>query len=102
MKEHEICKDCKDKDKNKNIDKCTTCEKRACRVCGCTWNNACKGGCYWIEFDLCSECVDVENSKEFKMNKNKKGIYVGCEASHKPVLLKYQKNNVKENALILS
>lgn len=29
----------------------------ACRVCGCTWNNACDGGCYWVEPDLCSNCV---------------------------------------------
>ncbi|HPS94613.1 MAG TPA: phage Gp37/Gp68 family protein [Deltaproteobacteria bacterium] len=30
---------------------------RACRVCGCTWNNACDGGCYWVEPDLCSSCI---------------------------------------------
>lgn len=28
-----------------------------CRVCGCTQHNACKGGCYWVEPDLCSKCV---------------------------------------------
>lgn len=27
-----------------------------CRVCGCTQNNACEGGCYWVEPDLCSRC----------------------------------------------
>jgi hypothetical protein len=27
-----------------------------CRVCGCTQNNACEGGCSWIEWDLCSSC----------------------------------------------
>lgn len=31
--------------------------EQACRVCGCTWNNACRGGCSWAEPDLCSECV---------------------------------------------
>lgn len=31
--------------------------EQACRVCGCTWNNACHGGCSWVEPDLCSECV---------------------------------------------
>jgi hypothetical protein len=30
--------------------------ERKCRVCGCTWNNACRGGCSWIEKDLCSSC----------------------------------------------
>ncbi len=35
---------------------------RACRVCGCTEHNACLdeltgGGCYWVEPDLCSECI---------------------------------------------
>jgi protein gp37 len=29
---------------------------QACRVCGCTWNFACPGGCSWIETDLCSAC----------------------------------------------
>lgn len=28
-----------------------------CRVCGCTWNNACPGGCSWVEDDLCSACT---------------------------------------------
>lgn len=37
--------------------KCEMCEKRVCRVCGCTWNHACLGGCYWVEKDLCSSCV---------------------------------------------
>lgn len=30
---------------------------QACRVCGCTWNNACGKGCYWAEPNLCSACV---------------------------------------------
>jgi len=32
--------------------------ERRCRVCGCTWNNPCPGGCYWVEEDLCSQCQD--------------------------------------------
>lgn len=31
---------------------------RACRVCGCTNDRACQGGCYWVERDLCSACAD--------------------------------------------
>lgn len=30
---------------------------RTCRICGCTDDHACPGGCYWVEEDLCSECV---------------------------------------------
>jgi len=30
---------------------------RTCRVCGCTEDNACIGGCFWVEYDLCSACV---------------------------------------------
>lgn len=37
-------------------------EERKCRVCGCTQNNACEGGCHWVEEDLCSKCA--ENSAE--------------------------------------
>lgn len=29
----------------------------SCRVCGCTWNNACNGGCSWVEPGLCSTCI---------------------------------------------
>jgi hypothetical protein len=28
-----------------------------CRVCGCTDNTPCEGGCHWVEDDLCSACV---------------------------------------------
>ncbi len=31
---------------------------RKCRVCGCDWNHACPGGCYWVEKDLCSRCAN--------------------------------------------
>lgn len=29
----------------------------ACRVCGCTDDRACPGGCAWVEPDLCSVCA---------------------------------------------
>lgn len=29
----------------------------ACRVCGCTEERACEGGCSWVEPDLCSACA---------------------------------------------
>ena len=32
---------------------------RSCRVCGCTDNCACPGGCYWVEKDLCSNCKEM-------------------------------------------
>lgn len=30
-----------------------------CRVCGCTDERACAGGCSWVEADLCSVCADA-------------------------------------------
>lgn len=30
---------------------------RACRGCGCTEDEACEGGCSWVDPDLCSSCV---------------------------------------------
>ena len=32
---------------------------RACRVCGCTENQPCEGGCAWAsnEYNLCDKCV---------------------------------------------
>jgi len=29
-----------------------------CRVCGCTDDKCCPGGCYWIEDHLCSACAE--------------------------------------------
>ena len=31
--------------------------RRRCRVCGCTNNRACPGGCSWVAIDLCSRCA---------------------------------------------
>ena len=32
-------------------------EEQTCRNCGCTWDNACPGGCHWVEENLCSCCT---------------------------------------------
>jgi nucleoside 2-deoxyribosyltransferase len=32
--------------------------EQVCRVCGCTQDNACSGGCSWVKPDLCSCCAD--------------------------------------------
>lgn len=40
-------------------------EPRKCRVCGCTDDHACEGGCAWVspDEDLCTACVrPVEDS----------------------------------------
>jgi hypothetical protein len=29
---------------------------RRCRVCGCTDERPCPGGCFWVAADLCSNC----------------------------------------------
>lgn len=31
-----------------------------CRVCGCTDEYGCPEGCWWVEPDLCSSCVELE------------------------------------------
>lgn len=35
--------------------------ERTCRVCGCSQFDACPGGCYWVEADLCSRCADLKS-----------------------------------------
>jgi len=40
---------------------CPECRDEAvCRVCGCTNEHACEGGCSWVEPDLCSACVNKQ------------------------------------------
>jgi hypothetical protein len=36
-------------------------EGQVCRVCGCTHEVPCPGGCFWEAEDLCSRCVDYQN-----------------------------------------
>ncbi len=33
-------------------------KERKCRVCGCTNERGCPGGCWWVGPDLCSSCVE--------------------------------------------
>lgn len=35
-------------------------EVPCCRECGCTEFDPCPGGCFWVETDLCSVCVRLE------------------------------------------
>ena len=44
-----------------------TAPERACRVCGCTEDNACEGGCWWVEDDLCSACVVDDKQARLEM-----------------------------------
>ena len=39
---------------------CPECQEdvQICRVCGCSNEDPCEDGCYWVEEDLCSACVD--------------------------------------------
>jgi len=30
-----------------------------CQGCGCSDDNACKGGCHWVDKNLCSECAEL-------------------------------------------
>lgn len=42
-----------------------------CVGCGCTYTNACKGGCTWIKIDtvekvgVCSKCVSQKNLDKY-------------------------------------
>ncbi len=52
------CKNC-GQEVGEDFSTCPECfTERSCKVCGCTDNNACEGGCYWIAEDLCSQCED--------------------------------------------
>jgi len=37
---------------------CPECQEdvQICRVCGCSNEDPCEGGCYWVKEDLCSAC----------------------------------------------
>lgn len=31
-----------------------------CRLCGCTEARGCRGGCYWVLPDVCSQCAKLQ------------------------------------------
>jgi hypothetical protein len=37
-------------------------EEPNCKICGCTNEQACEGGCHWVELDLCSTCAGTRAS----------------------------------------
>lgn len=39
---------------------------RSCRVCGCTDEYGCDGGCSWAGPDLCSACVPVPEGEPIR------------------------------------
>ena len=44
-------------------------EQEKCKICKCTNERACRpNGCNWIEFDLCSACVDETPEGQIKQN----------------------------------
>jgi hypothetical protein len=46
----------------------------SCRICGCTEENACEGGCSWVEADLCSACApDVARAEKKSRRRARRG-----------------------------
>ncbi len=42
-----------------------------CKICGCTDDHACEGGCFWIAPNLCSACaVNLSRSEEQHEDRN--------------------------------
>lgn len=42
---------------------CPECQEdfRYCRKCGCSHEDPCEDGCYWVEEDLCSACAEARS-----------------------------------------
>lgn len=49
-------------------------EEQKCKVCGCTQNNACEGGCYWVEDNLCSKCEEIVQQNEGIIHENETSV----------------------------
>jgi hypothetical protein len=54
-------------------------QARSCRICGCTDNDACEGGCHWIGPDLCSTCEDKAAELEAMARAEPDGGAIPCE-----------------------
>lgn len=62
-----------------------------CRVCGCTDNAACPGGCFWVAPELCSKCLphtlefqcqDCDHEFDVKLDGDASIIVDGEEVFH--------------------
>ena len=53
--DHEVCSNCAEEivDELEELGP----DEAVCRVCGCSQDDACPGGCIWATPDLCSRCV---------------------------------------------
>lgn len=65
--------------------------EQVCRVCGCTQNNACPGGCSWVEPDLCSDCAEPGEPVEVFMGHCQCGMAVDdddeiCPNCERPIV----------------
>ena len=68
-------------------------EERICRICGCTEDNACEGGCSWVEEDLCSSCADKKEPEESEDGEDEDGEEATAQDELSPV--KEEKVSVK-------
>ena len=60
--------------------------EQVCRVCGCTDDNACPGGCWWVEEVLCSACVDTQMKYfEFPVENGSYYALIGAETEEEAV-----------------
>ncbi|WP_449240565.1 hypothetical protein [Desulfoscipio gibsoniae] len=53
-----------------------------CRVCGCTDDNACPGGCWWVEPDLCSRCAEMPTQERNTESELTPAFTPNCERNN--------------------
>ena len=44
-------------------------KKQKCIYCGCTQENACAGGCWWVAPNVCSNCEELFLNETFEVVK---------------------------------
>jgi hypothetical protein len=63
-------------------------ERRRCRFCGCTDDRACRGGCWWVEPDLCSTCAAAA-AEGLAAGFRAVAVFVSAELRHAGVMAGY-------------
>ena len=77
---------------------------RTCRVCGCTDEKACPGGCHWVEPDLCSKCnfKEIVNLKQYQRGIEEKIIKAVVLAFPVGAKVYFEKGLGQISAIVLS
>lgn len=60
-------------------------KEQRCRICGCTWDDACPAACSWYEISLCSVCAELRQALDAFVNSARRVTLAGVKRLYQEV-----------------